>query len=195
MTPPTRRSLSPRFFLSTALLTLALTAAPGTAGAMVSSDAVGSLNGLSPTDLPTVPTLRERVVAAGLDALGTRYRWGGDDPDTGFDCSGLVSFIYKEVAGLDLPRRAREQRGEGKPVKAGQLQPGDLVFFGIHRRNQTSHVGIYIGNNEFIHAPTRGERVRIDTLDSAYWAKRFNGARRYIGPGRDTGIAVASNDR
>ncbi|HTK01065.1 MAG TPA: C40 family peptidase [Bordetella sp.] len=195
MTPPTRRYSLSRFFLPTALLTIALASLPGTAGAMISSDALGSLKGLSPTDLPTVPSLRDRVVAAGLDALGTRYRWGGDDPDSGFDCSGLVSFIYKEVAGVDLPRRARDQRSEGHAVKTAQLQPGDLVFFGIRRHNQTSHVGIYIGNNEFVHAPTRGEKVRIDTLDSAYWSKRFNGARRYIGPGSSTAVAVAENAR
>jgi cell wall-associated NlpC family hydrolase len=194
MTPPTRRLHSSRLFLSTALLTLALSALPATAGAMVTSDALGSLKGLSPTDLPTVPSIRDRVVAAGLDALGTRYRWGGEDPDTGFDCSGLVSFVYKEVANVDLPRRARDQRAEGRAVKKGQLQPGDLVFFGTHRRNQTSHVGIYIGNNEFIHAPTRGERVRIDTLDNAYWSKRFTGARRYIGP-NGAELTVASSAR
>ncbi|ANN67357.1 C40 family peptidase [Bordetella bronchialis] len=195
MTPPTRRYPFSRIFLPAALLTIALATLPGTAGAMISSDALGSLKGLSPTDLPTVPSLRDRVVAAGLDALGTRYRYGGDDPDTGFDCSGLVSFIYKEVAGMDLPRRARDQRAEGRAVKTAQLQPGDLVFFGIRRHNQTSHVGIYIGNNEFIHAPTRGEKVRIDTLDSAYWSKRFNGARRYIAPGDGGATAVASNAR
>ncbi|OZI60962.1 C40 family peptidase [Bordetella genomosp. 11] len=194
MTPPTRRFAFSRFLLPTTLLTIALATLPGTAGAMISSDAFGSLKGLSPTDLPTVPSLRDRVVAAGLDALGTRYRWGGDDPDTGFDCSGLVSFIYREVAGMELPRRARDQRAEGHAVKTAQLQPGDLVFFGTHRRNQTSHVGIYIGNNEFVHAPTRGERVRIDTLDSAYWAKRFTGARRYIGPNGGAAV-VASNAR
>jgi cell wall-associated NlpC family hydrolase len=162
---------------------------------MVSPDARASLKGLSPTDLPTVPTLRDRVVAAGLDAIGTRYRWGGDDPDSGFDCSGLVTFIYKEVAGVDLPRRARDQRGEGHAVRRGQLQPGDLVFFAISRRNQTSHVGIYIGNNEFVHAPTRGERVRVDTLDSSYWSKRFNGGRRYITPGNGSAVALAADSR
>jgi hypothetical protein len=195
MTPPTRRNPLPRIFLSTALLTLALSALPGTAAAVVSPDAFGSLKGLSPTDLPTVPSLRDRVVAAGLDAIGTRYRWGGDDPDEGFDCSGLVSFIYKEVVGVDLPRRARDQRGEGRAVRVTELQPGDLVFFGIRRRNQTSHVGIYIGNNEFVHAPTRGERVRVDTLDNAYWSKRFNGARRYLDPHGGTAVAVASSSR
>ncbi|AOB31552.1 NlpC/P60 family protein 2 [Bordetella sp. H567] len=195
MTPPTRRYSLFRLLLPSTLLTIALATLPGTAGAMISPDAFGSLQGLSATDLPTVPSLRDRVVAAGLDALGTRYRWGGDDPDTGFDCSGLVTFIYKEVAGLDLPRRARDQRAEGHAVKATQLQPGDLVFFGIRRNNQTSHVGIYIGNNEFVHAPTRGEKVRIDTLDSAYWSKRFTGARRYIAPGGDAPLALASNSR
>jgi cell wall-associated NlpC family hydrolase len=180
MTPPTRRNISPRFFFPIALLTLLLAALSGATSATVLPEATDSLTSLSPADTPTAPTLRERVVAAGLDTLGIRYRWGGDDPDSGFDCSGLVSFIYREVAGVDLPRRARDQRRKGLIVKTSQLQPGDLVFFGIRRPNQTSHVGIYIGNNEFVHAPTRGETVRVDTLKSTYWSKRFNGARRYI---------------
>jgi hypothetical protein len=193
MTPPTKRKTSSLYVLPAALLTLLLTALPGTAGAMVSTDALGSLKGLSLSDIPTVPTLRDRMVEAGMDALGTRYRWGGDDPDSGFDCSGLVSFIYKEVAGIDLPRRARDQRVKGHAVKTSQLKPGDLVFFGIRRHNQTSHVGIYIGNNEFIHAPTRGETVRIDTLDSAYWSKRFNGARRYLDPKGSVAVAAKAD--
>jgi hypothetical protein len=194
MSPPTRRIPFSRFLLSSAFLTLALSALPVTADAMIVSDAVGNLKDLHPTDAPTVPTLRDRIVEVGLDAVGTRYTWGGDDPDGGFDCSGLVSFVYKEVAGVDLPRRARDQRGKGKAIQTAQLQPGDLVFFGTNtrRRNQTSHVGIYIGNNQFVHAPTRGSTVRIDDLDSSYWSKHFNGARRYITPPGGPAVQLAS---
>jgi cell wall-associated NlpC family hydrolase len=191
MTPPTRRIKPHRFLFSSALLTLVLSALPPSVNAMMVTDARGSVQGLTPTDLPTVPTAPERVVEAGMDAIGTRYSWGGDDPQEGFDCSGLVAFVYKEAVGVDLPRRARDQRGLGKAVKTSQLQPGDLVFFGIRRHNQTSHVGIYIGNDQFVHAPTRGTRVRVDDLKSAYWAKRFNGARRYLGPGMKAETRVA----
>lgn len=158
---------------------------------MVVTEALGNLKGLAPTDIPTVPTMRDRVVEAGLDAIGTPYSWGGDDPDDGFDCSGLVAFVYKEVAGVDLPRRARDQRGKGKPVNTAQLQPGDLVFFGTTRRRQTSHVGIYIGNDQFVHAPRRGSTVRVDDLKSTYWAKHFVGARQYLKPGVSGGTQVA----
>jgi cell wall-associated NlpC family hydrolase len=193
MTPPTRRALSPRFLLSTACLSLLLSALPAVSDATVVTEALSNLKGLSPVDIPTVPTLRERVVEAGLDAIGTPYSWGGDDPDGGFDCSGLVAFVFKEIAGVDLPRRAADQRGRGKVVNTAQLQPGDLVFFGTsRRRNQTSHVGIYIGNNEFVHAPTRGSTVRVDDLGSTYWAKHFNGARRYLGPNNTQTVQVAS---
>jgi cell wall-associated NlpC family hydrolase len=191
----TRRIQTPRFLLSTAIVTFVLSVAPVTAGAMILSDAVGNLKDLHPTDAPTVPTLRDRIVEVGLDAVGTRYTWGGDDPDGGFDCSGLVSFVYKEVAGVDLPRRATDQRGKGKAIQTAQLQPGDLVFFGTNkrRRNQTSHVGIYIGNNQFVHAPTRGSTVRVDDLDSSYWSKHFNGARRYIAPPAGQAVQLASS--
>jgi hypothetical protein len=193
MTPPARRIQFPRFLLSSSLLALVLSALPAAANATIMSDAFGNLKGLHPTDLPTVPTLRDRIVEVGLDAIGTRYRWGGDDPEDGFDCSGLVSFVFKEVAGMDLPRRARDQRGKGKAVATAQLQPGDLVFFSTtRRRGQTSHVGIYIGNNQFVHAPTRGSTVRVDDLDSTYWSKHYNGARRYFGPGSAPVVEVAS---
>jgi hypothetical protein len=193
MTPPARKINFPRFLLSSSLLALALSALPAAANATIMSDALGNLKGLHPTDLPTVPTLRDRIVEVGLDAIGTRYRWGGDDPEDGFDCSGLVSFVFKEVAGVDLPRRARDQRSKGKAVAATQLQPGDLVFFSTsRRRNQTSHVGIYIGNDQFVHAPTRGSTVRVDNLDSSYWSKHYNGARRYFGPPSAPAVEVAS---
>lgn len=128
----------------------------------------------------TVPSLPDMVVRAGLDTLGTPYVWGGEDPESGFDCSGLTQFVYREITGLELPRTAREQRREGSDISKKELQPGDLVFFATRGRRGVSHVGIYIGQNQFVHAPTRGSTVRVDSLDNKYWSRHYVTARRYI---------------
>jgi hypothetical protein len=189
MTPPTKRKSVSRFFLSAAFFTLAAAYLPPSHAASEPA-ARGNLKGLF---LPfTVPTLRDRLVEVSLQAIGTRYHWGGDDP-SGFDCSGLVSFVYKEVAGVDLPRRAQDQRSVGEVIKTAQMEPGDLVFFATNRRrNQTSHVGLYIGNGQFVHAPTRGSSVRIDDLNSAYWSEHFSGARRYVDENQDDAPAIGA---
>lgn len=136
--------------------------------------------GLLPVNGYVNMSMRQRIVHAGLEAVGTPYAWGGDDPD-GFDCSGFVKFIYEKMADIDLPRIAREQRSHGKAVAVSQLKPGDLVFFATtRRRHVTSHVGLYIGNDEFVHAPHTGARIRVDSLASSYWSERYTGARRYL---------------
>ena len=185
MTPPTRKFRFTQFrtpaFLSAPLLALTLSWIPGAAQASLAAEqARPTLSGLSLAQEPTVLTLRERVVQAGLEAIGTPYSWGGDDAD-GFDCSGLVLYVYREIAGLELPRTARAQRSEGKTVSAKkELRPGDLVFFATRGRGITSHVGIYIGQNKFVHAPRRGTKVRVDDMKTAYWSKRYLGARAYL---------------
>lgn len=185
MTPPTRKFRFTQFrtpaFLSAPLLALTLSWIPGAAQASLAAEqARPTLSGLSLAQEPTVLTLRERVVQAGLEAIGTPYSWGGDDAD-GFDCSGLVLYVYREIAGLELPRTARAQRSEGKTVSARkELRPGDLVFFATRGRGVTSHVGIYIGQNKFVHAPRRGTKVRVDDMKTAYWSKRYLGARAYL---------------
>ena len=128
------------------------------------------------------------MATSALEFLGIRYRRGGQSAETGFDCSGFTRHVF-ELSGLDLPRRAEEQaRAKGLvPVKREDLKPGDLVFFNTMKRT-FSHVGIYIGENRFIHAPSRGKTVRTDDLDFAYWAKRFTGARR-----PDTAAEVATD--
>jgi cell wall-associated NlpC family hydrolase len=121
-------------------------------------------------------SVREGPIAPALRALGTRYRYGGTSPETGFDCSGLISHAF-EQAGLSLPRTAHAQSRVGKPVKRANLAPGDLVFYNT-RNEPYSHVGLYVGNGRFVHAPKPGARVRIERLDTPYWRARFNGARR-----------------
>jgi len=112
-----------------------------------------------------------------LEYLGIRYKRGGGTPETGFDCSGFVRYVYNESLGLILPRNAKAMSQEGDRVEKAELQPGDLVFFNTMRRT-FSHVGIYLGNNLFIHAPRTGAKVRIEDMSDRYWSRRYNGARR-----------------
>lgn len=105
------------------------------------------------------------------------YVRGGRELTTGFDCSGFVRYVYQEALGSELPGNSTSQFAEGDRVDKNDLRMGDLVFFKTHGK-RVSHVGIYLDNGLFIHAPSRGKRVRIDHLDESYWAKRFAGAKR-----------------
>jgi cell wall-associated NlpC family hydrolase len=109
--------------------------------------------------------------------IGVRYRWGGNTPDSGLDCSGFVRYVFQDTLGMTLPRRAEEMSRVGEKVRVSDLKPGDLVFFNTMRRS-FSHVGIYIGDNKFVHSPSTGSTIRVDDMDSGYWEKRFQGARR-----------------
>ena len=124
------------------------------------------------------------LVINALSFLGVHYKYGGDHASTGFDCSGFVRHVYRQTLGLVLPHNAAQQSREGERIAESQLRPGDLVFFNTLRR-AFSHVGIYIGNGEFIHAPRPGQEVQIGSLDSPYWARRFDGARRLISRATD----------
>jgi cell wall-associated NlpC family hydrolase len=117
------------------------------------------------------------VVVGALNMIGVRYRWGGNSPDSGLDCSGFVRYVFQDTLGMSLPRRAEEMSRVGEKVRMSELKPGDLVFFNTMRRT-FSHVGIYIGDNKFVHSPSTGSTIRVDDLDSTYWEKRFTGARR-----------------
>jgi cell wall-associated NlpC family hydrolase len=129
------------------------------------------------TTAPGTASVRESPLSHALRALGTPYRYGGRSPETGFDCSGLIAHVFEQASGLLLPHNAQAQSRVGTPVRQRNLAPGDLVFY--NTRNQPySHVGMYIGNGRFIHAPKPGARVRIEHLDTPYWQARFNGARR-----------------
>jgi len=119
---------------------------------------------------------RELVIHT-LALIGTSYKYGGGSPGSGFDCSGLVSHVFQEVAGLTLPRDSQAMSRIGEKVDKTELQPGDLVFFNTSRQ-PFSHVGIYIGEERFVHAPSRDRDVEVSNLRSRYWNKRYNGARR-----------------
>ena len=120
---------------------------------------------------------RSEALLQALLALGLDYRYGGGSPVTGFDCSGLVAHVYLEAWNIRLPRNTRAQSEAGVPVSLAELQAGDLVFYDTLKRPY-SHVGIYLGDGRFVHAPKSGAQVRIESLQSSYWSQRFNGARR-----------------
>lgn len=117
------------------------------------------------------------MVEQAMGLLGVPYRRGGTSEKTGFDCSGFVRHLYEKSVGQILPRRAVDQARATEVIERDELKPGDLVFFNTMRR-AFSHVGIYVGDGKFIHAPRSGKAVNIDDMRSAYWQKRFNGARR-----------------
>jgi cell wall-associated NlpC family hydrolase len=113
--------------------------------------------------------------------VGVQYRYGGRSPETGFDCSGLVTHVFERAWGVLLPPGTRALSKVGTPVRLKELAPGDLVFYNTRSRPY-SHVGIYIGDGRFLHAPRTGARVRVESVHTSYWRTRFNGARRLDPP-------------
>jgi len=124
---------------------------------------------------------RAAAAKEALVKVGIHYRYGGASPEEGFDCSGLVAHVFERAWGISLPRRTAEQRSLGHAVKRGRMEPGDLVFYNTRNRPY-SHVGIYLGDGVFVHAPRRGQRVRLENVDNPYWRARFDGARRLDPP-------------
>ncbi len=141
--------------------------------------AVLFVNGAAVAGEPDDASVRSDIVVRALTLIDIPYRYGGSTPASGFDCSGLVRYVYHSVAGRQLPRRSEEIGKLGETITRSQLTPGDLVFFNTLARAY-SHVAIYIGDGRFLHAPARGGRVRIEALDDRYWQARFNGARRLL---------------
>ncbi len=119
----------------------------------------------------------QEVLLNAFSLTGIKYKYGGKSPETGFDCSGFVSYVFRNAVNLTLPATALAISQIGKTVKKGELQPGDLVFFNT-LKSAFSHVGIYIGDNKFIHAPRTGAAVRVESMKNGYWASRFNGGQR-----------------
>lgn len=134
----------------------------------------------APSLLERTTTTVQDLLLKSLEMVGVRYKWGGTDPDAGLDCSGFVQRVFQDSLGLFLPRTAKEMSAVGEKIRPAELLPGDLVFFNTMRRT-FSHVGIYLGDFKFMHAPRAGSEVRIEDLRQGYWTKRYNGARRVLG--------------
>ena len=156
---------------------------------------LGSINaktfGLTGFEVPAFEV--QAMLDTALSYLGVPYRLGGASPRTGFDCSGLVSHVFRQTFGLSLPRTAREIARNGAAVARGELLPGDLVFFNT-RGFLNSHVGIYLGDSKFVHAPNSRGRVRIDDMDNTYYRTRFNGARRMSATEADAAAVIDAAD-
>lgn len=144
---------------------------------------VAPRNAVPPAALPATPQpvpqagARSEALIQAIVALGSDYRYGGASHAQGFDCSGLVAHVYRTALGVALPRTVLGQSTSGESVALADLAPGDLVFYNTLNR-PWSHVGIYLGDGKFIHAPKTGAQVRTENMRNRYWERRFNGARR-----------------
>ncbi len=128
---------------------------------------------------PSNPAASNAVLMRALGLVGTPYRYGGNTPESGFDCSGLVTYVYRDMLALNLPRTSRELAAvQGPKIDPQRLAAGDLVFFGDP--GNVWHVGIYVGEGRFVHAPSTGGTVRLDHLDGSYWRNHYTGAKRVL---------------
>ncbi|MCY1356116.1 NlpC/P60 family protein [compost metagenome] len=121
----------------------------------------------------------EEISIQAMSLVGTPYRYGGNTPDAGFDCSGLVRYVVSRAANVNLPRTTEAMGTRGTTLERSEVASGDLVFFNTTGR-ANSHVGIYVGQNRFVHAPSSGGTVRLEDMGKPYWASRYNGARRVV---------------
>ena len=128
---------------------------------------------------PVDPAKANAVLMRAISLVGTPYRYGGNTPEGGFDCSGLVNYVFRDMLDLRLPRTSRELAAvQGPRIAPERLASGDLVFFGSG--GTVSHVGIYVGEGRFVHAPSSGGTVRLDRLDGSWWRNHYSGARRLL---------------
>ncbi|WP_087722822.1 C40 family peptidase [Pandoraea sp. PE-S2T-3] len=172
----------------------AIQAASQTSSSTSTSNASTGVTGIATGDTPVAAVEESRVqraqkllsnvtdkasdvVLGALNYIGVRYKYGGNTPDSGLDCSGFVRYVFQDTLNFMLPRRSEEMSQVGERIAKTDLKPGDLVFFNTMRRS-FSHVGIYIGGDKFVHAPATGGKIRVETLSESYWSARYNGARR-----------------
>lgn len=197
---PTSATVTPNLMGQLSLFSpaamLAQSAAPAQVAAKASAATAGALGDDEDADGDGMPDsgvnavaalandtsdLRKTLIGMAMQLRDIRYVRGGHDPSTGFDCSGFVRYVFAHAVGLELPTNSASQFVAGLNVNRGDMKPGDLVFFrtaGKRGQGRVSHVGIYIANGQFIHSPSRGKTVRVDSLDQSYWAQRFAGAKR-----------------
>ena len=162
-----------------AALLLATAALLAGCGGQATRPTAPATTGHWPQVVPADPARANAVTLRALSLVGTPYRYGGNTPDSGFDCSGLVNYVYRDMLDLRLPRSSRElAQVQGPRLERERLASGDLVFFGSGR--EVSHVGIYVGEGRFVHAPSSGGTVRLDRLDGPYWVSHYSGAKRVL---------------
>lgn len=131
--------------------------------------------------LITRSQMADDVLLQAMAQIGVPYRWGGSSPQTGFDCSGLIGYVFNNSMNIKLPRSTTEMMRLKAPViERSRLRSGDIVFFATSGGRRVSHAGIYVGDNRFVHAPSSGGKVRIDSLDMPYWNKAYLQAKRYL---------------
>ncbi len=167
---------APHVFAQSAEQDSVVAPAPTTTANRFSSVASQLANSMSTTVVGGTETLIDNA----MQLIGVRYRWGGNTPQSGLDCSGFVRYVFNDTFGFLLPRKSAQMSKVGMEVGKEELRPADLVFFNT-MRHAFSHVGIYVGDNKFIHAPSRGKSIRVDDMTKVYWEKRYNGARRMEG--------------
>lgn len=136
-------------------------------------------NQFSSASHTSLSSATNNLIATAKNFIGLPYRFGGTSPTSGFDCSGFMQYVYKQTANINLPRTSGSMAQVGEKVSRDSLQPGDMVFFS-HSGGRISHVGMYIGEGRFIHAPSTGKTISITALNSGYWADKFVTARRVI---------------
>lgn len=158
------------------MLALALAGCGG--GSVATRPARPPLPGGWPAVAPADPASANAVSMRALSLVGTPYRYGGNTPESGFDCSGLVGYVFRDMLSRPLPRSSAELARFGVPVRPDRLATGDLVVFGAG--SSATHVGIYVGEGRFVHAPSTGGTVRLDRLDGPYWREHFLGGRRVL---------------
>jgi hypothetical protein len=175
------------FSLLILLLLAACSSAPQRVSRSSSGYSTASNGGEYRTTPPGFPNFvdhsvgREEISIQAMSLVGIPYRWGGNTPDSGFDCSGLVHYVVARAASVNLPRTTADMSERGESIEPDEVAPGDLIFFNTTGRPH-SHVGIYVGKLRFVNAPSTGGTVRIDYLTNPYWAKRFDGIRRVAAP-------------
>ncbi len=191
----------PRAAAAGALLALCIASPALAAHTATTASKPAALRGAAvaaPAPTPALLQKAQDVAIFALSLIGVDYRFGGDSPQHGVDCSGLVRYVFSQTTGIALPRTSAALGKTGLNVARIDLVPGDLVFFNT-RHFINSHVGIYLGDDRFVHAPSQGGEVRIASMADAYWRTRFNGARRLIGalpgPAVSSASATGSADR